>query len=82
VYSHGNAWANLHILGQPNNLLAYSLTHEPARTEKKTVTLAHGATRSFYAATDCHWLPLHRDLHSCMAAIAIIFFQNDRVDVD
>jgi hypothetical protein len=24
LYSHGNAWANLHLLGQPNSLLARS----------------------------------------------------------
>jgi hypothetical protein len=32
LYSHRNAWANLHILGQPNTFLARAQSYEGAIT--------------------------------------------------
>ena len=37
------------------------------------------ATRSFYTAIDCHWLSFLRDLHTNLAAIAVILSQNHSV---
>jgi hypothetical protein len=34
-------------------------------------------TLSFYTAIDYHWLSLLRDLHSNLAAIDVILYQND-----
>ena len=53
LYSHRNAWANLHILGQPNNFLArspgWSTTSRP---NAPPVSRWLGAERT----CACHWL--------------------------
>jgi hypothetical protein len=35
------------------------------------------ATLSFYTVIGCHWLSLLRNLHTNLAAVAVIFCRND-----
>ena len=42
LYSHGNTWANLHILGQPNTLLARATRHERAPEVRCRCMHRHG----------------------------------------
>jgi hypothetical protein len=50
LYSHRNAWANLHLLGQPNTFLARSPC-SVAATSAAHHTLARGAAWSWWPRT-------------------------------
>ena len=38
-----------------------------------------GRGRHCHSVVDCHWLPFFRDLQTSLAAIAVVFGQNDRL---